>query len=279
MTISFSSSFLTSMVRRNISTSSKALSGNLMRISSGLRLNSAADGAADLSVADSLSTEIRGLAVATRNTNDGISLTQVAEAALVETTNALQGIREFALVAQNATVSSADRQTLQTEVNSLLSEIARIATQTEFNSLRLLAGSFDAMQFMIGTGSGDVIDITLSGASYGDLGLGTDASEILVSTDTQASTTVTAIDTALDRVSAIRSQLGGAQSRFSSIINQIEATTTALDTARSNIMDADIALETAALTRNSILQQAGIAVMAQANLQPKIFLQLLNQNQ
>ncbi|MBF0454305.1 MAG: flagellin FliC [Magnetococcales bacterium] len=275
MSISFSSSFLTTLLGRNVANSTKALSKNLQRLSSGVRVNSAADGATDLRMADALTTQIRGLAVAKRNTNDGVSLTQVAEAALTETTNALQSIREYALEAQTSTSSSADRQTLQTEVNAMLSEISRIATQTEFSNLRLLAGSFDAMQFMIGAENNNTLDITISGASYSALGLDTN-SGIGVTTASAASVTVANIDTALERIANIRGQLGGAQARFSSILNQIDATTTALSAAKSTLLDTDVAEESAAMTRNAILQQAGVAVMAQANLQPKVLLQLLS---
>ena len=274
MTISFSADFLNSVLLRNLNNTSKALSTNLQRLSSGIRVNSAVEGSVELQLADKLSAQIRGMAVAKKNSNDGVSLTQVAEAALNETANALQSIREFAVEAYVSTLSSSDRANLQTEVNSMLSEISRIATQVEFNNMRVLAGSFTDMQFMIGANTTNTLSITFSGASYSGLGLDTN-SGINVSTMNAASVTIVNVDTALERVANIRGQIGGAQSRFASVINQIDASTIALSSARSNTLDADVAKETASMTKNAILQQAGVAVMAQANLQPKLMLQLL----
>ncbi|MBF0110485.1 MAG: flagellin FliC [Magnetococcales bacterium] len=275
MPLTIASNIVALSVQRKVGQTNDALGQTFLRLATGLRVNSAKDDAGSLGLATRLTAKIQGLGKAAQNANDGISLSQVADDALVETVNAMQRIRELAVEAKGGTKSSSDRQTLQTEVNAMISEIDRIATEVKFNGLRLLAGSFTAMDFHIGADAGNTVEITFAAASTNKVGLGVAGNSAAVSTVTKASRTILLIDSALDSISSIRATIGAAQNRFESIASQIQSLSDSYTTARSNIMDANIAKETAEMTRNTIIKQAGISVLAQANLQPKLLLQLL----
>ncbi len=266
--------------QRNLMNSTNALSQTYQRLSSGQRINSAKDDAAGLAISSRMTAQIRGMSQAMRNANDGVSLVQVAEGALDETTNALQRIRELAVQSANATYNVTDRADMQKEASQLLSEINRIATETSFNNQNVLNGSYVNKYFQIGAYSGQHIRVSIGKASVGALiGASFTATTSLASilgTASHAASVLKFIDGALDSISAIRANLGAMQNRFEAIVcnlsNIVENTTG----AKSRIVDADIAQETSNLTRNSIMQQAGAAVLAQANQQPQIALQLLN---
>ena len=260
--------------QRNLLKSSNDLGQTFARLSSGLRVNSAKDDAAGLSISTRMTSQIKGLNMAIRNSNDGISMAQVAEGALSETTNALQRIRELAVQANNGTLVSSDRADLQQEVEQLLSEIQRISTQTEFNTKPLLNGSFTGMVIQVGAKSGQTISFGIQAMSKGALGV----SNLSIGSDANATSlaaAITTLDTALDSVSDMRATLGAVQNRFEAVIANLSNVVENMSAARSRIMDADIAEETAALTRTAILQQAGTEVLAQANQQPQLALQLL----
>lgn len=275
MPISIATNVIAMAVQRNIGKSTDALKQNLVRLSSGLRINSARDDAGNIGVASRLATKVLSLGKVAQNANDGISLAQVADDALVETIGSMQRIRELAVEAMGSSKSSADRQTLQTEVNSMVAEVTRISSQIKFNGMRLLAGSFTAMNFQIGAEAGETLQVTFGGASTNTVGMGIGGNSMTVSNPTKASRTVGLIDTAMDSITAIRATIGAVQNRFSSIANQIQSLSDAYTSARSSIMDANIAKETAEMTRNMIIQQAGISVLSQANLQPQVLLQLI----
>ncbi|MBF0212769.1 MAG: flagellin FliC [Magnetococcales bacterium] len=275
MTISINTNIASLMAYRGVKSSTSALGTNMQRLASGLKINSAKDDAGGLAVATRMMTQIRGLNVVKQNANDGLSLTDVAYAALDETTNAIQNIRDLAVEASNSTYSSSDRESLQLNVSEMLSEIQRIATATEYNNLNLLTGSFLNQSFQIGPNAGDAITVTIDTASLAGLGMGTNGVSVNVSTAASASHAITIADSALDAVSTIRAQLSGIQSRFESIINTAASTADAYASSVSGIMDTDVALESAYMAKNTIIQQAGISVLAQANQQPKIFLKLL----
>lgn len=247
------------------------LSKTFRRLSSGLRINTAADDAAGLAISNRFTAQIRGLNQSVRNANDAISLIQVAEGALDETTNALQRIRELAVQAANDTNVSSDRSDLQKEVDQLLSEINRIANDTEFNTQNLLNGSFSGKVMQVGAFCTQTITFSILAASANALGV----SGLAISQNSIAGAALTTLDNAINSVAEIRANLGALQNRFESVIANLSNVSENISQARSRMMDADIAQETSRLTKVSILQQAGTAVLAQANQQPQLALQLL----
>ncbi|MBF0447589.1 MAG: flagellin FliC [Magnetococcales bacterium] len=260
--------------QRNLLNSSNELGKTFARLSSGLRINSAKDDAAGLSISTRMTSQIKGLNMAIRNSNDGISMAQVAEGALSETTNALQRIRELAVQAANGTLVSSDRADIQQEVTQLLSEIERISTQTEFNTMAMLDGTFGTMKIQVGANEGQTISFGIG--SMGTTALGVAALSMGSNGgQTGASAAIALVDNALSSVSDLRATMGAVQNRFEAVIANLSNVVENMSAARSRIMDADIASETASLTRNAILQQAGTAVLAQANQQPQLALQLL----
>jgi flagellin len=191
---------------------------------------------------------------------------------LDETNNALQRIRELAVQSNNGTVNDAnDREAIQSEVDQLLAEIDRIATSTKFNSVSMLQNGASNLVFQVGADHADTLKVTFDGAETGDIGV----NSLKVNTAVLASTAITTVTAAINSVSDTRSTLGAYQNRFESLIANLSNVSENTSSARSRIMDADIAQESANLTRNSIMQQAGSAILAQANQQPQIALQLL----
>jgi len=364
--------------QRNLNASQSSLSTSLQRLSSGLRINSAKDDAAGLAISERMTSQIRGLDQASRNANDGISLAQTAEGALVEVSNNLQRIRELAVQSRNATNSQTDRDALNTEAQQLMSEINRVAGQTNFNGVKLLDGSFTNQSFQVGANAGETVDIasivnanasnlgtysraevtgvaattftaisagdlTINGTSVGAVAAATSASEraggirdavnsvsdttgvyainetattvTLVSASgnivtafagasadtattglTAGTTTATSstgfasldlssvagadtamqsMDAALSAVNTARASLGAYQNRFTSVVASLATQSENLSASRSRIQDADFAKETAALTRGQILQQAGTAMLSQANSAPQSVMSLL----
>jgi len=364
--------------QRNLSSSGAELATSLQRLSSGLRINSAKDDAAGLAISQRFTTQIRGMDQAARNANDGISLAQTAEGAMGEIGNNLQRIRELAVQSRNATNSATDRAALNAEAQQLKAEIDRVSTQTNFNGVKLLDGSFANQVFQVGANQGETItvssivdassanlgtfdrasvtgaaataftavtagDLTVNGVSVGAIAADTSATEraagvrdainsvsdqtgvyavndtattvTLVSTtqdiavahagasSTAATTGLTAatttrtsntgfaaldisttagadaamqsMDAALSAINTARANMGAVQNRFSSVVANLSATSENLSAARSRIQDADFAKESAQLTRNQILQQAGTAMLAQANQAPQGVLSLL----
>jgi flagellin len=367
--------------QRNLNASQGALSTSMQRLSSGLRVNSAKDDAAGLAIAERMNTQVRGLTVAARNANDGISLAQTAEGALGKVSDMLQRMRELAVQASNATNSQTDRDALNAEVTSLKNEIGRVAAQTSFNGTKLLDGSFSAQQFQVGANAGETITVssiananvaTLGGttniattsvaaagltgfataiaaggvtingvdigavtaagsageranqlvsainnvsaqtnvsASYdaatGQISLRSNAGAITVAGTTNsatvagfangataavatvgiaglnvsgfssAQTALVQIDNALTQINTSRADMGAVQSRFETVIANIQVMNENITAARGRIMDADFAAETANMSRANILQQAGTAMVAQANQLPQQVLQLL----
>ena len=262
---------------RNLFNSSEALDVSFQRLSSGFRINSARDDAAGLQISDRLTSQIQGLDQAVRNANDGISVAQTIEGALQETTTSLQRIRVLAVQSQNGINSSADRAALQLEVSALQEEINRIAQTTQFAGVDLLDGTYSAV-FLVGANAGQTISINVSRAGgFGTSGLFTNVPGNLLSvlTAESASAALTAIDTAISTIGGTRAELGAVQNRFQSTIRNLSNISENVSGARSRIRDTDFAIETAELTRNQIVQQAGITVLGQANQQPQAALSLL----
>ncbi|MGL4690850.1 MAG: flagellin [Stenotrophomonas maltophilia] len=375
--------------QRNLSTSGNSLATTIQRLSSGLRINSAKDDAAGLAISERFGTQIRGTDVAIRNANDGISLAQVAEGSLTEVGNNLQRIRELAVQASNATNSTSDRKALQAEVEQLVSEIDRVAKQSDFNGTKLLDGSFTSQLFQVGANAGqsiainNVVDakadalgnakfaaastgttitavaaaagltgVVINGAAIGDIpakdntadfsaaaaaainskigetgvyaevvttagtpdthalkltsveadrdlvitgapvpgftlstvaaptavaaaATGKFVKDLNVSTYVGAQQALEIVDKALESVNSVRADLGAIQNRFTSVVANLQTSSENLSASRSRIRDTDFAKETAELTRTQILQQAGTAMLAQANQVPQNVLSLL----
>jgi flagellin len=252
---------------------SNKLSTSFERLSSGFRINSAADDAAGLQITDRMTTQIQGLNQAASNANDAISLTQTAEGALSEVTTSLQRIRQLAVQSQNGINSSADRLALQKEVSALKTEITRISTDTQFGGTNLLDGEYSA-KFLVGANSGQTISVNLMKTDgYGASGLS--VNDLSVSTITGASDALDAVDDAISTIGAIRADLGALQNRFQSTIRNLSNISENVSAARSRIKDTDFASETAELTRNQIIQQASVSVLSQANQRPQTALSLL----
>ena len=258
--------------QRNLSKSQATLGTSLQRLSSGMRINSAKDDAAGLAISERFTAQIRGLNQAVRNSNDGISLAQTAEGALGEVTNNLQRVRELAVQSVNATNSASDRSAMQQEVSQLISEIDRVAGQTNFNGVNLLDGTFTNKDFQVGANVGETITVTaITDATATGLGINGGT----VATVGGANSLITAVDSALDTVNGSRATLGAIQNRFESVVTSLQTSSESLSAARSRIQDTDFASETANLTKSQILQQAGMAMMAQANSLPQSVLSLL----
>jgi flagellin len=259
--------------QRQLYSTGSALDTAFKRLSSGLRINSAADDAAGLQISNRLTSQINGLDQASRNANDGISLAQTAEGAMDEITNSLQRIRTLAIQSQNGINGNDDRFALQKEVSALKAEMSRIATTTQFGNQSLLAGGYSA-KFLVGANAGQTISVNLSRAGgFGTTGLG--LAGLTVSTITGASGALSLIDTAISVIDGKRADLGAVQNRFQATIRNLTNISENVSGARSRIRDTDFAKETAELTRAQILQQTATTVLSQANQRPQAALSLL----
>ena len=252
--------------QRNLSGTQGNLMTSMQRLSSGLRINNAKDDAAGLAIADRMNAQIKGINVAVRNANDGISLAQTAEGALATVTDVLQRMRELAVQAQNGSNGTSDRANIDTEYQQLSGEITRIAAQTKFNGTAIVGASAGAVSFQVGANNGETLTITTATVTTVTGGLTTAAA---------ASTAVAAIDAALDTITTNRATYGAAINRFQFAINNLQITGENQSASRGRIMDADFATETSNLSRAQVLQQAGTAMVAQANQLPQQVMQLL----
>ncbi len=264
--------------QRNQAASQSSLATSMQRLSSGLRVNSAKDDAAGLAIAERMSAQVKGMNVAIRNANDAISQMQTAEGAMGKIGENLQRIRELAVQSANGSLSQPDRDNLQLEVDQLQEEIVRVVDNSKFNGVALFDGANTSIDFQIGADNGDKItadttkfDLTaLKGYASGAA-----AKAIDISTQGGAQTVLDNMDDDIDTVNEARSTAGALQSRFEAVIGQLQVTAENTAAARGRIMDADFASETANLSRAQILQQAGTAMVAQANQLPQQVMQLL----
>jgi flagellin len=273
--------------QRNLATSQSSLSTSMQRLSSGLRVNSAKDDAAGLSIADRMNTQIRGMQTAMRNANDGISMSQVAEGALGNVTSMLQRMRELSVQAANGTNSTSDRTSIAAEYLQLANEATRTLSGTQFNGQSILATTTTS-SFQIGANTSSTLDkITiaafnwvLNSAITAAVGSAVGVSPTISpagSDGNNATSAITALDAAIDAINSQRAAFGAVQNRFDNVISNLMVGNENQTAARSRIMDADYAVETAAMSRSNILQQAGNAMVAQANQQPQQVLALLRQ--
>ncbi|WP_084667086.1 flagellin [Thermanaeromonas toyohensis] len=258
---------------RNLYQTSVQLQKAMERLSSGLRINRAADDAAGLAISERMRAQASGLDQAVRNCNDGIALVQTAEGALNEVNAMLNRMRDLAVQASNSTLTDNDRLDLQYELNQLLQEIDRIANTTEYNTMVLLAGSYATVPITIQAGSdkGQQVATTIGAVTTGAMGL----SNLSITSISLANLAIGTIDAAIDYVTRIRAWLGAFQNRLEHTIANLQVAYENIKASESRIRDADIAMETVNYTRLQILQQAGTAVLAQANLAPQAVLQLL----
>ncbi|MFT7617900.1 MAG: flagellin [Planctomycetota bacterium] len=259
--------------QRNLASHTDRLSGSFKRLSTGLRIASASDDAAGLAISERLRAQVRSLDQAKRNANDGISLAQTAEGALDETSSILVRLRELAIQASNGTVNSTDRDTLNQEFKALVNEVERIASSTTFNGTQLLSSNTSVtLQVGSGTTTGvDTLSVSLAASTSTALGLST----LDIGSSGTVTSAINAIDTAINSVAATRGDFGAITNRLSSVINNLGVQVENLSAAESRIRDVDVASESAALTRNSILQQAALSILGQANVQPQAALSLL----
>jgi len=258
--------------QRNLNNTQSAMSTALQRLSSGLRINSAKDDAAGLAISERFTAQIRGLNQAARNSADAISLAQTAEGSIGEITNNVQRIRELAVQSANASNSASDRSALNTEVVQLQAEISRIIA-TKFNGKAIIGASAQGFKFQVGADNGDQITITTTNLSTVATKVSFAAAN--VTTATKAGSMILKADGFLNTLNTERAKLGAVQNRFDSVIRNVQNTSENISAARSRIQDADFAAETAALTRAQILQQAGVAMLSQANSVPQNVLSLL----
>ena len=272
--------------QRNLNMSQSSLATSMQRLSSGLRVNSAKDDAAGLAIAERMNSQVRGMNAAVRNANDGISMAQTSEGSLGKVADALQRMRELAVQSANASNSGGDKDSLDKEFGELAKEIQRVLGATTFNGKHVLGADAGSMQFQVGANTtvNDTIDITtvdMTADAAITAVAGTDntgAGRSVVDNTADVATIHTVIDnidTALDTVNAARATLGASQSRFESVIGNLQVSVENQSAAKARIMDADFAAETANLSRSQILQQAGNAMVAQANSLPQQVLKLL----
>jgi len=253
------------------SAATNALQTSMERLSTGKRINSAKDDAAGLAIATSMTSQIKGMSQAIRNSNDGISLAQTADGSLNEVTNMLQRVRELATQAASGTYSDDDRGNLQVEVDQLLEQIESVVTTTKFNGTEVFAadGTGGTTTIQTGANSADTVDIVI-GSLASLVGMSTD-----VSTQASANTAIDAVDALLTTVNTERANLGASQNRLQSVVNNLTSNMTNLSEARSRIEDTDFSVETASLAKAQILSQASTAMLSQANQSQQGVLSLL----
>ena len=305
---------VTSLVaQNNLDKSSSDLAKSLERLSSGQRINSASDDAAGMAIASRMTAQIKGMDAAKRNTQDGISLTQTAEGAMGVQVEQLQRTRELAVQASNGMLSQSDRNKLNTEAVALMSELNEVATKTKFNGNELLSGSIGSVELQVGANQDeirtvDLIDtksdtlkvtgetFTITGAAgsevwttdaidpstgnpYAPTSAGTDgstaANHINLQTQDNSQAAITTLDAALDTVQSGRSNMGAYQNRLEQTISNLDVSINNTTASRGRIQDADFAKETADMTKNQILSQAGVAMLSQANQLPQNVLSLI----
>lgn len=283
MSLVINTNFASLNAQRSLTKNNEALTLSIQRLSSGLRINSAKDDAAGLAISEKLRAHVRSIGQAVRNSQDGISLTQVAEGAMGEVSNILIRMRELAQQAANGSLGDTERAKLDQEYASLRSEIDRIADVTEFNGTKLLNGTLSTTGISLQVGFQNATGNTLSvlsglsaaGSLHSQSALGLAAASLTISVVASAAAALSMIDSAISNVAGKRGDIGASQNRLEITIANLRVASENFSAAESRIRDADFAYETAVFTKNQILIQASVAVLAQANTVPQIALQLL----
>ena len=261
--------------QRNLSKTQSDQSVNFQRLSSGMRINSASDDAAGLGIRENLNAQVRSLSVAERNSNNAISMAQTAESALGQVSGILTRMRELAVQGANGDLGATDRGYLDTEFQSLRSEITRISDSTLFNGRQLLGGAATTVTFQVGINNttSDRIDVSFGGVDLTALGI--NASSVSGATAANSQTAIASLDTAIGTVSSRRATFGASMNRLSTTVSNLQSMRTNMSAANSRIADVDVAEETASMARNQVLSQAAVSVLAQANQAPQLALSLL----
>ncbi|MDN0082648.1 flagellin [Crenobacter sp. SG2305] len=266
------------MAQNNLNKSNSSLATSLQRLSSGLRVNSAKDDAAGLAIATGMTSQINGANQAVRNANDGISLAQTAEGTISQLTSNMQRIRELAVQSANGTLGTSDRADIQSEVDQLTAENARVIAGANFNGIALFdtgAGT-TGITFQVGAGASAAVDqITVSTVNLTNASFAGGAGTINLSSQTFAQQFLGSADTYIQSLSTARANLGAVQNRFAAVVTNLQTYSTNMSASQSGIMDTDFASESANLTRNQIIQQASTAMLSQANQLPQAALSLL----
>jgi flagellin len=256
-----------------------ALSASIGKLSSGLRINDAADDAAGLGISENLKADIASYGQATQNANDAVSLSQVAEGGMSQMQSIVSNMRQLAVESSNSTLSATNRGYIQTEFKQLSSEINRISATTNFNGQNLLDGSASSgLTFQVGINNtaNDRLSLSITKLSASTLGsTSLHLASVSLSTATNAQAALGAFDAAIAQLSTSRANIGAVQNRMQDAISNLNTTTTDLTAANSQLVDVDVASETANMTQENILQQAGVAVLSQANQMPSVALKLL----
>lgn len=263
--------------QRNLAATSGSLATSIQRLSSGLRVNSAKDDAAGLSIADRMNAQVRGMNVAIRNANDGISLTQTADGALAGVGDMMQRMRELAVQSTNSTNGTDDRGNLDQEFQQLADEVDRVLQGTKFNGKAVLGADATTLSFQVGAGTStqDTINVSMTRLDTATSITNVTGASSDITTAAKASTAINNIDAALTAINSERSKMGAVQNRFDSVVSNLRISVESQSAARGRIMDADFAIETANLSRAQVLQQAGSAMLSQANQSPNGVLALL----
>jgi len=260
--------------QRNLTTSQSSLATSLQRLSSGLRINSAKDDAAGLAISERINAQVKGFNVAIRNANDAMSLMQVADGGAGQISDNLQRMRELAVQSANGTLNSGDRDNLTVEFNALGAEVSRLGEATKFNSVNLLNSS-QTLTFQVGAGTTTNDQITVSTVDVRASTLALDSASIQISTAALALAAITNLDSGINTLTTARARFGAALNRTTAVVSSLQIAVENQSAARGRIVDADFASETANLSRSQILQQAGTAMLAQANSLPQQVLSLL----
>jgi flagellin len=266
---------LSMTAQANLNKTSMSLATSVQRLSSGLRINNAMDDPAGLAISTRMGSQASGMSVAIRNANDAISLTQVADGTLGTIGDMLSRMRDLAVQASNSTNGSGDLSNLNTEFTSLASEINRELTSTKFNGLAVLGANAGTQTYQVGANNGDTITLTTSNLTTNTAITNVTGTAATILSNASAASMISTIDTALDTINTERAKYGSDQSEFNAVIANLQTGVTNQKAAESRIRDADYAAETSALTRAQILQQAGTAMLAQANALPQSVLSLL----
>jgi flagellin len=283
MGMAINNNLMANSAYRSLNATQENVSRSMEKLSSGLRINRAADDAAGLAISEGLKSQISGSAVAARNAQDGISVIQTTEGALGEVTSILQRVRDLAVQAGNDSNNADSRLAIKSEASSLVDELDRLSATTNFNGIKLLdksAGAAGVMSFQVGAGSADQIAVNLDTAGVDIKTLASGLKAAIITTNgfadkTVAATTITSVDAAIKSVSTSRAELGGSQNRLEHAIKTLNVTGENLQAAQSRIADTDMAAEMVKFTKNNIISQAGTAMLAQANQSGQGILQLL----
>jgi flagellin len=261
--------------QRSLASTDMMLGTSMQRLSSGLRVNSAKDDAAGLAIAERMNAQVKGMNVAIRNASDGISMSQTAEGALGSIGDLMQRMRELAVQSSNGTNTSGDRANLNAEFQQLASEVTRVVSSTEFNGLAILSTDAATFNFQVGANNETTNRISVTTSDYSSASTITTVTGGDISSSDTAMQMMTDIDSAINTITTTRSNLGASQSRLESTINGLRINSENQAAARGRIMDADFAVETAKMTKGQVLQQAGTAMLSQANQASQSVLSLL----